>query len=244
MSDPFVGQIQPLSFAWVPYGWASANGALINVGQQQALFSLIGNKYGGDGTATFAVPNLNGRVAIGYSNGGTLTPPGVTTVYQWGQYGGHEITQLTASNVPPHLHTATVTTTATTGVTANTTVTPNISGLTATTTLNCLTAPSAKLATPVGNLFTVPTVQGAGTPVQAFAAPGTGTAGVMAPGAASTALTGSITAPATTSVSAQTLVSVAVNVAPNNGGAPFDNRVPFLAINYVIALLGIYPPRN
>lgn len=242
MSDPFIGQIQPVAFSYAPYGWASANGTPMTINQQQALYALIGTRYGGDGVTTFWLPNLNGRVAIGYTTGGQL--PGISN-YQIAQFGGHETTTLVTMNVPPHIHGATATTTlASTTVSATTVVTPNISGLTATTTLNCLTAPSAKIPTPVGNLFTVPAVQGAGTPVQAFAAPGTGTAGVMAPGAATTALTGSISAPATTNVSAATNVSVSVSVAPNAGGTPFDNRVPYLAINYMIALLGVFPPRN
>jgi len=70
--DPFIGQIQIFPFGFAPYGWQLCNGALLLVTQNQALFSLLGYRYGGNGSTTFAVPDL--RNAIPYPNPNPTTP--------------------------------------------------------------------------------------------------------------------------------------------------------------------------
>jgi microcystin-dependent protein len=67
--DEFLGVIKAFAFSWAPRGWVACNGQLLQVSQNQALFSLLGNQFGGNGTTTFAVPDLRGRTLIGYGQG-------------------------------------------------------------------------------------------------------------------------------------------------------------------------------
>ena len=64
MSEPFLGEIRMLGFNFTPQGWAPCNGQLLPINQNQALFSLLGTTYGGDGTTTFALPDLRSRVPV------------------------------------------------------------------------------------------------------------------------------------------------------------------------------------
>lgn len=100
--DQMLGEIRVFAGNFTPRGWAECNGGLIAVSQNTALFSLIGCTYGGDCRTTFAVPDLRGRVPVGYGNGPGLQP--VT----WGQRGGVDFPILTLSQLPRHSHTATV----------------------------------------------------------------------------------------------------------------------------------------
>jgi microcystin-dependent protein len=72
MSDPFMGELRMMSFNFPPKGWSLCNGALLPINQNQALFSLLGTTYGGNGQTTFALPNLQGRVPIHMGGGHTL----------------------------------------------------------------------------------------------------------------------------------------------------------------------------
>lgn len=72
--DFFIGQIALFSFSFVPKGWAACNGQLLPINRYQALFSLIGTTYGGDGRTTFAVPDLRGRIPVHRGNGSSLAP--------------------------------------------------------------------------------------------------------------------------------------------------------------------------
>lgn len=84
MSEPFIGEIKAVGFNFCPRGWAEADGQLIAISQNQALFSLYGTIYGGDGRTTFALPDLRGRVPIHEGSG-----PGLST-YAQGSKGGSE----------------------------------------------------------------------------------------------------------------------------------------------------------
>ncbi len=64
MAQPFLGEISPVAFAFAPKGWALCNGQILPINQNQALFSLLGTTYGGNGQTTFALPNLQGRVIV------------------------------------------------------------------------------------------------------------------------------------------------------------------------------------
>jgi microcystin-dependent protein len=88
-----------VGFNYAPAGWAQANGALMNVRQFGALFGLIGTTYGGDGGSTFALPNLQGAVAIGAGS-----VPGSPIVYVPGQRGGTPTVTLTTGQLPSHTH--------------------------------------------------------------------------------------------------------------------------------------------
>jgi microcystin-dependent protein len=93
MSSPFVAQLMLVSFNFAPKGWAQSNGQLLPINQNQALFSLIGTTYGGNGTVNFALPNLQGRTSVGVGNG-----------ISNGEVGGVESVTLLSTNVPPHVH--------------------------------------------------------------------------------------------------------------------------------------------
>ena len=75
MTEPFVGQIQPMGFNFAPKGWAQCDGQTLNIAQNTALFSLLGTTYGGNGTTTLSLPDLRGRVPMHFGNfqGNTYT---------------------------------------------------------------------------------------------------------------------------------------------------------------------------
>jgi microcystin-dependent protein len=98
MSEPFLGEIRPFPYNFAPRSWAFCNGALLPINQNQALFSLLGTTYGGNGQTTFALPNLNDRVAISSGTGPGLSP------YNLGQPGGVSGVTLTQAQIPPHNH--------------------------------------------------------------------------------------------------------------------------------------------
>lgn len=104
MSTPFLSEIRLFSFNFPPKGWALCNGQLLPINQNQALFSLLGTTYGGNGQTTFALPDLRGRVPIHQGNGFTL-----------GQRGGEEAHTLTVSELPTHTHALNASTTAANG---------------------------------------------------------------------------------------------------------------------------------
>ncbi|MBV9224540.1 MAG: tail fiber protein, partial [Acidobacteriaceae bacterium] len=74
MADPFVGEIRMFAGNFAPQNWAFCNGQLLSIAEFEALFSLLGTTYGGNGTTTFALPNLNGRFAIHQGQGAGLSP--------------------------------------------------------------------------------------------------------------------------------------------------------------------------
>lgn len=94
MSEPFLSEIRMMSFNFPPKGWAFCNGQLLPINQNQALFSLLGTAYGGDGRTNFALPDLRGRVPmhVGQEIGGV------------GGTGGQETVTLTQAQLPAHAH--------------------------------------------------------------------------------------------------------------------------------------------
>lgn len=95
MSTPYLGQISVFAFGFPPKGWALANGQTLPINQNQALFSLMGTTYGGNGVTNFQLPNLQGRVPMHFGAG-----------YVQGEVGGSEGVSLLASQLPSHTHTA------------------------------------------------------------------------------------------------------------------------------------------
>lgn len=93
MAEPFLAEIRIFSCNFAPKGWALCNGQLLPINQNQALFSLLGTTYGGDGRVNFALPDLRGRLPIGYGEGFVL-----------GQRGGEYAHTLTISELPSHTH--------------------------------------------------------------------------------------------------------------------------------------------
>lgn len=99
MSQPYIGEIRMFAGNFAPAGWALCNGQLLAVSSNDALFSLIGTTYGGDGRTTFGLPEMRGRIAVhaGSSPGGST--------YQLGARSGAERVTLTTPQLPSHSHT-------------------------------------------------------------------------------------------------------------------------------------------
>ncbi len=166
MSTPFIGEIKIVAFNFPPKGWAECNGQLLPINQNQALFSLLGTTYGGDGRTTFALPNLQGRVPFHMGSGFSI-----------GQQGGETAHTLNISELPAHNHVP----------------------------VGNSSSPSA--ASPAGNLW-------AASSGGAYQASSDGT----------------------------TLNSASIT---NTGGSqPHDNMSPYLVLNFVVALQGIFPSQN
>lgn len=170
MTNPFIGELKVVSFGFPPKGWAFCNGQLLPINQNQALFSLLGTTYGGDGRTTFALPDLRRRSPVhnGQRTGGTS--------FTLGTAGGEAAHTLSVAEMPAHRH---------------------------------------QIASYSGVATTVPP---AGKLVATSANPAYGTL--------------SNAQMATDSVGA------------TGGGQPHSNMPPYLVLNYIIALQGVFPSRN
>jgi microcystin-dependent protein len=171
MSDPYIGEIRMFGGSFAPAGWAFCNGATIPISENDALFTLIGTTYGGDGQETFKLPDLQGRIPI--HQGGVSN-------HVIGELGGVESVTLTTAQIPKHNH-----------------------PVVATTNQGNLPDPGnnlvARSATP--NIFRYTSDQ---PDVQ------------LAP----------------------------QSVSPVGGSQPHDNLAPYLCINYIISLFGIFPSQT
>lgn len=98
MAEPFLSEIRIMSFVFAPQGWAQCNGQLMPINQNQALFSLLGTTFGGNGQVNFALPDQRGRTPIHAGNGHTL-----------GESGGEQAHTLSISELPTHTHVANAT---------------------------------------------------------------------------------------------------------------------------------------
>src|SRR5215469_3922315 len=99
MAEPFLSEIRIMSFGFPPKGWALCDGQLLPINQNQALFSLLGTTYGGDGRVNFGLPDLQGRTPMHMGSGHTL-----------GERGGEQAHTLSISEIPTHTHVANATT--------------------------------------------------------------------------------------------------------------------------------------
>jgi microcystin-dependent protein len=95
MAEPFLSEIRLMSFIFAPKGWALCNGQLLPINQNQALFSLLGTTFGGDGRVNFALPDVRGRTPIHVGSGHTL-----------GERGGEQAHTLSIAELPTHIHVA------------------------------------------------------------------------------------------------------------------------------------------
>ena len=195
--EVFIGTIQPFAFDFAPRDWALCAGQTLPLNQYQALFSLLGTIYGGNGVQNFMLPNLQGRMPIGQGNGAGLTARVI------GQFSGTESVTATLINLPTHTH--------------------------ATTPLNATT--SVQLAITASNPVTTPSATNA---FLGASGGGPGSASIYSDqqGATPVALLG---------------VSTAVTggaISPAGQGQPMATMNPYLAINFSIALNGIFPSRG
>jgi microcystin-dependent protein len=188
MVDQYVGEIKMAGFNFAPQGWALCEAQLLPIAQNQALFSLLGTYYGGNGVTIFALPDLQGRAA------GHVGPNLYTAQ---GQKLGGETETLTIGQYPMHSH----------SFKANST--------------------AGAAALPLGNYLSTP---GAVSPPPPPPVPPPVNFFTPAQGAALQPLNTSNSPPV-------------IGFAPGNG-LPHENMMPFLVMNYFIALTGIYPSRN
>lgn len=173
MTEPFIGEIQTFGFNYAPRGWAQCNGALLPIRQNTALFALIGTTYGGDGTTTFALPNLVSRAACNQGQAPGLSHRDI------GETFGEPAVTLTNVQMPMHSHGLTL--------------------YTQTDTSKRTSGPSSGSA--LSNLTS-------GAPFVETAA----------------------------------VVGFAPNlIGPNGGNQPHENQQPYLAVNFCIALEGVFP---
>ncbi len=212
--EGYVGEIRYFAGNFEPMNWAFCRAQVITIQSNTALFSILGTYYGGNGTTTFGLPDLQGRVAIGTGAGPGLTPRYV------GDKSGTENVSISLLNLPAHTHTAVFT--------------PSVSGATITATLSV----SSKVATDsvIGTngsntLGTTNVTDGSGIPanVQTYAAdaaPTVSLSGLTVSASGGSATTGTVTTAIT-----------------GTGGA-ISNMQPFLGLNPIICLRGYFPARN
>jgi microcystin-dependent protein len=173
MSDPYIGEIRMFGGNFAPAGWVLCQGQLMPISENDALFTLIGTTYGGDGQETFGIPDLQGRVPIHQGQG-----PGITQTYTIGEKAGVESVTLQTQQMPIHNH--------------------------------------ALLAS-----------SGAGTSANA-------SAHVLAAGPSNQVYTQDVGS-----------VSMASNMlSPIGGSQPHENMAPYLCLNYILSLFGIFPPQS
>lgn len=225
--DPMLGMIYIVPFNWAPSGYLICQGQVIGLSQYQALFSLIGTTYGGNGVSTFGLPNLQGRVPLGYgaAQGGTNYPLGTTV--------GTETTTLTTINMPTHTHAANFT--ATTG-TQSVTIPATTGNLQVGVTVNA-TSTAAASGAPSSASNMLATASGTNKIYGA-----TTTSNLVPLGGTSAAVTGNPDIPAST-VNIQTVTGGTVTVGTAGNSQPFNTLQPSLALNFIIAMNGIYPSR-
>lgn len=189
--DCYMGTILPFAFNYAPSYFDFCNGQQYRVSQYQALFALLGKFYGGDGVTTFNLPNLQGRMPIGF---GQLQ----TVIHNMGDTGGTANVQLSTANMPAHTHTP---------------------------------ALQVKLqASGTANPTTPASIPSAQAPFIGASGGGTGLATIW-----STTLKDPVDVGGT---------SITGQLNPTGGNVPVSVMNPFLAINFCIAITGIFPMRN
>ncbi len=203
MADPFLGQLMQVGFNFAPYGWAFAQGQLLPISQNTALFSLLGTTYGGNGSVTFGLPDTRSRVVVGWGQG-----PGLSS-YVLGQLGGTEQVSILTSNLPSHTHPAQFT--------------PSGGGSAA---LQATVGPTSQSNTPAdGSLLTNPPNAGPNQ-VKIYAPAGSGGTTVNLGGLSVTGGGGTVV------------------VGPTGSNIPISVLQPYIALNFIIALQGLFPSRN
>jgi len=116
MSEPFIAEVRAFAFNFSPRSWAFCQGQLLSISQFQTVFALVGSYYGGDGRASFGVPDLRGRLPMGMGNGPGMTPRNI------GEKFGMEMMSLTTQQMASHDHAAAYTPSGGGAVTVDTTV--------------------------------------------------------------------------------------------------------------------------
>ncbi len=226
--DQILAQIILWPVPWIPLGWLPCNGQLLPISQYNALFSLIGKTYGGDGVNNFALPNYNGKVSVG--TGQLQGSP--TSIYQLAQVGGAEGIALNINQMPVHNHGATTSL-------INGSVNGSLPAVTASASL-AVSAQAGTTNTP--NSINVPAA------VPGIQVNATTTRPVNAYGTADGVTQWNV--PVTAGYSGSSTLNLpvsgtqfGVSIGNNGFGNAHENRQPFLVLNYIIATEGTYPPQ-
>lgn len=258
MADPYVGQIMPVAFSYAPTNWLMCQGQVLAAAQYQALFSLIGGTYNQSGLpdTQFTLPDLRGRVVIG-----TGAMPGGPN-YALADRGGANSATLTQSNIPAHTHPATFTPTVTGSgplqASGQASLSVNASGSNWPVTVSSASvaayAGAGQSSTPTASANAlasppnIPTIGATTQPVRIYG-PATGSSTALAnPVSITASASGSITGNATGSldlaVSGARVTGGQVSIGSNNPEKPVPVSVlqPYIAINMIIAMTGLYPP--
>lgn len=226
--DPILAQIILWPVPWVPLGWLPCNGQLLPISQYNALFSLIGKTYGGDGVNNFALPNFNGRVSVG--PGQLQGSP--TSIYQLAQVGGSEGIALNVNQMPVHNH----------GATANLTNGSAIGSLPP------ITASASLPVSAQAGTTNTPSATNVPAAVPGIQVNATTTRPVNAYGTADAVTQWNV--PVTVGYNGSNTLSLpvigtqlGVTLGNSGQGGVHENRQPFLVLNYIIATEGTYPPQ-
>ncbi len=205
--EEYIGMIKIFGGNFAPRGWALCDGSLLNINQYPPLFALIGTTYGGNGTSTFALPDLRGRSPLGWMQGPSLSN------YSLGEAGGNESVSLTTSNLPAHNHI--VPQTAVAGQ-ANIRISDNVAN-----------APNGKnnALAQVTNLLPGST---SNRPQIYESSPGFTENNMLNNNSVDTS---QLHVPQTTT-------------SLSGSNIPFSNLQPYIAVNYIICLEGIFPGRG
>lgn len=222
--EAYIATILPVGFDFAPQGWLRCEGQIIAVNQYQTVFSLIGTNYGGNGVTSFNLPDLRGTIPLCFGQRQTSN-----VNYPIGDKGGKDAITLTQNQLPAHSHGATF-------------------APTGTATINLSAQAGSQTATLKANAV-AGTVQ---TPAAGSVLAGGGTGAVKVYGSAPSGQvaldSSSVTIAGTAPTAAQTIQTNAitggsVTIAPTGGNAAIDARPPYLAINFVFCMQGIYPSR-
>lgn len=224
--ESFIGTIMPVAWGFTPRGWAQCNGQLMSISQNSALFALLGTTYGGDGVSTFGLPDLRGRVALHQGTGAGVDPIAMgqksgtnnTTVIAT----GNVAVTLTAANLPAHTHTASFTPGTTTPIAA---------------TAHVSTADGTAAKATEGMYLGGMKGAGLGAAPSAYVAAGP-TVGLNA---ATITATGGVTSG---TVSVDSTGSGQTLAAPVSVNGQASVMQPYLGVNFLICLEGIFPTRE
>lgn len=239
MDAPYVGAIFIWAGTFAPQGYAFCNGQTLPIQQNQALYSIIGTYYGGDGTTNFKLPNLCGRMPLGIGQSADSAHPNPNS-QNLGAFGGQSTATLSINNLPTHNHGAIFTGTG--GGQQNLTIPGQTGNLNVGVTVNA-TSNTGQNATPssgaTGNSM-LSTSSYANAKIYSPAV----TTNLVPLSGVSSSVTGTASTAPQTVPYATGFTGGAVSIGNAGLSQPFSTVPPFQALNFIIALTGLYPPRN
>lgn len=235
MADPFIGEIRMLASNYPPRGFLMCTGQLLPVNQNQAMFALLGTVYGGDGRATFGLPNFQGRTPVGWGQ-----VPGFLD-YPIGLAAGAETLTQTTANMPAHVHNLVASGTSTLSGNNSFSGANTLVGTTTSQVVNAM----ATSPTPIAGGCLGVANDGSGTSLFMYHS-GKDSSGNDLPrvnlATSPASVSGTVAVSGNTTVSGT--VTLPASTAISGSNTAIDLRSPFLAVSFVIATQGIYPTRD